>query len=68
MTSINKSDVNLLTRKDASVMVKPVYAWSGWTRYVAGYVATGYGFTSKRFPRRGMADAWVKSFFRGNAK
>ena len=63
--SITKSEVNLLTRKDVSAEVKPVYGWRGFERFVSGYVATGYGFTSKVFPRRGMADSWIKEYFRG---
>lgn len=63
--SITKSEVNLLTRKDVSAEVKPVYAWCGFTRYVGGYVATGYGFSSEIFPRRGMAEAFIKAMFRG---
>ena len=65
MNAINKKDVNLLTRKDVAAEVKPVYAWQGFTRYVGGYVATGYGFTSEVFPRRGMAEAYIKAMFRG---
>lgn len=68
MNTINKKDVNLLTRKDVSAEVKPVYAWHGFTRYVGGYVATGYGFTSEIFPRRGMAEAFIKAMFRGANK
>ena len=66
--SIMKHEVNLLSRKDVSAEVKAVYGWVGFDKYVAGYVATGYGFTSEVFPRRGMAESFIKEYFRGNHK
>lgn len=63
--SIIKSEVNLLTRKDVAAEVKPVFGYRGFERFVRGYVATGYGFSSEVFPRRGMAESFIKAFFRG---
>jgi hypothetical protein len=54
------------TRKDFGVEVAPVYGWVGFSRYIHGYVAKYYGAQSEVFPRRGMAESWVRANFRGH--